>query len=249
MFQAKYPIILASGSPRRQQFLRELGLDFEVRTSLAEEQAVSQGKIQGKALGKTETESSSETPAAYAQRLARLKALAVGSCVGKLIIAADTIVVLEPAELRGLAESAELRGLAELGNLVEPDDLSELGLANAKPLILGKPKDEAEALRMLQLLAGKVHTVITAVSLILPQGQELGFYQSSQVQFRAWPKAVLAAYAHTKEPLDKAGGYAIQGQGSFLVATIEGSWSNVVGLPMAELVAKLLEHDLLVPRL
>ena len=106
--------------------------------------------------------------------------------------------------------------------------------------MMGKPRDGAEALAYLLRLAGHTHTVVTSCCLCLPDGAEEVFSVAAQVTMRAWPEPVLAAYAGCCEPLDKAGGYAIQGKGSFLIEAIQGSWSAVVGLPMTETVAMLL---------
>ena len=111
--------------------------------------------------------------------------------------------------------------------------------------ILGKPADAGDALRMLTLLSGRSHTVISAVSVRLPDGEALEMVDTTQVRFHAWPEGVLAAYVRTGEPADKAGAYAIQGQGAFLVEGISGSWSTVVGLPVTQLAAALLERGIL----
>ena len=86
-----------------------------------------------------------------------------------------------------------------------------------------------------------------------PQGaaatepEELVFSDTSRVFFHPWPEAVLRAYVATDEPCDKAGAYAIQGQGAFLVDRVEGSWSTVVGLPVTQLAALLLRRGLMLP--
>lgn len=116
------------------------------------------------------------------------------------------------------------------------------------PHILGKPAHQDDALRMLSLLAGRTHRVVSAVSLILPDGEEARFHDTAQVRFHPWPEAVLAAYARTGEPMDKAGAYAVQGRGAFLAESINGSWSTVVGLPLTRLVGILLERGVIEPR-
>lgn len=113
--------------------------------------------------------------------------------------------------------------------------------------LLGKPADDADALRMLHELSGREHHVISGVCLVTPDGREQQFSESSSVRFHLWPDAILRAYVRTGEPLDKAGAYAIQGQGAFLVAEVRGSWSNVVGLPVTQLAARLLEQGWLRP--
>jgi len=110
---------------------------------------------------------------------------------------------------------------------------------------LGKPVDRADAEAMLGALAGRTHQVITAVALFGPAREEL-FSVTTAVRFRPLCAAQVRWYAGLDEPYDKAGAYAIQGQGAFLVEAIDGSYTNVVGLPMAE-VANHLETAGLVP--
>lgn len=113
--------------------------------------------------------------------------------------------------------------------------------------LLGKPGDDADALRMLHDLSGREHHVISGVCLVTPDGRTHSFSESSSVRFHPWPDDILRAYVRTGEPLDKAGAYAIQGQGAFLVAEVRGSWSNVVGLPVTRLAALLLEQGWIRP--
>jgi septum formation protein len=102
--------------------------------------------------------------------------------------------------------------------------------------VLGKPVDEADAKRMLRLLSGRTHTVITAVCLINP-ADESGHVRShvdrTDVEFARLSETDIAWYVASGEPADKAGAYAIQGLASRFVTRIEGSYSNVVGLPVA----------------
>lgn len=104
--------------------------------------------------------------------------------------------------------------------------------------LLGKPRDPEHALHMLRALAGKKHTVITGCAL-LGAGAPRVFAVQSDVTMWNCPDDLLRAYARGGEPMDKAGAYAVQGAGAFLVQSINGSWSNVVGLPLAELVQTL----------
>ena len=222
---AGYDLVLASGSPRRRQFLNEWGLPFRLLLAESEEPRPMQG----------------ESPEAYTRRAATAKALAVGqqlpqaaSAASKpVILAADTVVAIE-------------------GD------------------ILGKPQNPAHALSMLERLNGAGHEVISAVCLLLPAQcalapeasalpglhvQEtvagpyrmLSFSDVSRVFFHHWPQTVLQAYVDTGEPHDKAGSYAIQGQGAFLVDRIEGSWSTVVGLPVTQLAHLLLHRGFMRP--
>lgn len=113
--------------------------------------------------------------------------------------------------------------------------------------ILGKPDNVEEALAMLLKLNGATHVVHTCFCIRLRNGVEITRKCHSAVRFHKWPRQALAAYAASGEPLDKAGGYAIQGQGVFLAAAIDGSWTTVVGLPMAEITACLLENKVILP--
>jgi septum formation protein len=200
LFRAAGPLVLASASPRRRDFLASLGLDFSVCPgSDAAEPHPRKG----------------EAPEEYARRacLAKTRHVAArlaGSpeLAGATVIGADTVVALEGT-------------------------------------ILGKPRHEAMALDFLRRLAGKEHLVVTACALLPPGGGEELFSVRSAVRMWKAPDAVLRGYCRSGEPLDKAGGYAVQGAGAFLVESISGSWSSVVGLPLAELVAALLRRGLI----
>lgn len=101
---------------------------------------------------------------------------------------------------------------------------------------LGKPRDEAEARAMLARLSGRTHQVATGVGLVGPDGRGGTRVEaeaaSTRVRFRTLDPTEIEAYVATGEPLDKAGAYAIQGGAAAFVASIEGSWDTVVGLPL-----------------
>ncbi len=195
-FCSRLPLVLASASPRRQEFLRLLGLDFAVFRPAG---------IEPRPLAK-------EDPAHYALRAAEAKARAAKDAHPRaLILGADTVVALEGK-------------------------------------ILGKPRNREDAERMLIALAGKSHDVISACCCLPPDGPPRRVEGRAQVRFAAWPPAVLANYAATDEVMDKAGAYAVQGGGAFLADRIEGSHSAVIGLPLAELAALLLELGAIAPR-
>jgi septum formation protein len=180
----KFPaIILASSSPRRREFLKQLGIPFKIVVPRVDEQP-----------------EKGEEPGHFAWRLAVDKALDVASRFpGKsIVIAADTIVVLGKT-------------------------------------ILGKPKDAADAQRMLKMLSGREHEVITGVC-VMSGKKKKSFVTSTDVVFKKLTKQEIDFYIASGEPMDKAGAYAIQGIGSFLVREIRGSYTNVVGLPVAELL-------------
>ena len=112
-------------------------------------------------------------------------------------------------------------------------------------LVLGKPRDAADAHRMLRALSGAWHEVHTGVCLHLPGGAVLERVETTRVKFRALTDAEILRYIHTGEPMDKAGAYAVQEIGGILIERIEGSPTNVIGLPLAALAEMLAQANLL----
>jgi septum formation protein len=109
-------------------------------------------------------------------------------------------------------------------------------------LILGKPRDAADALSMLRRLSGRTHEVITACRLVRSDdGRAAAAAALSGVRFQPWNENLARWYVATGEPFDKAGAYGIQGRGVLLASGIEGSWSNVVGLPLESLPGQFAE--------
>ena len=181
-------IVLGSGSPRRQELLRRIGItDFTVRVPQVEE-----------------SYPDGLTPREIVSYISKKKSLALTSSPEEIVITADTMVFLDDRRL-------------------------------------GKPKDEAEALRMLSALAGRRHTVCTGVT--VRQGTEgnlLTRAAATDVWFRAASEAELRAYIRGGEPMDKAGAYGVQGQGALLVERIDGDFFNVMGLPVV-LLSRMLK--------
>lgn len=106
--------------------------------------------------------------------------------------------------------------------------------------MLGKPEDPEEASSMLRKLSGKEHHVYTAFSIVRPKNEILhSEIVDTRVRVKPLAASEIEGYIKTGEPMDKAGAYGIQGIGSFMVRGIEGSYSNVVGLPVEELLAAL----------
>ena len=102
--------------------------------------------------------------------------------------------------------------------------------------ILGKPEDEEEAKSMLMRLSARYHEVMTGLSIVKSKGEILHIeYVKSMVKFKSLNPDEIEEYVNTKEPLDKAGGYAAQGIGSFMIEEIQGSFTNIVGLPLSSL--------------
>lgn len=182
-------LYLASSSPRRQELLAQLERPFGLVVPEIDESMAA-----------------GESAADYVQRMAVEKAAAGLARLGAeqgaaLVLAADTIVVLDGQ-------------------------------------VLGKPADAAEAAATLRQLSGRSHQVMTAFA--LQQGQHCSVQRvSTEVRFVALSEADIAWYWRTGEQQDKAGGYGIQGKGGVFVEAINGSYSNVVGLPLAEVRAAL----------
>jgi len=160
-----------------------------------------------------------ERAAAYVQRLAIEKAQAVcaahrGDAAPFIVLAADTAVVL-------------------------PDSSGEAGT------ILGKPVSPEDAVRMLALLSGRTHAVMTGVAAVSSErpARAVADVEITQVTFHLITPEEIEDYVATGEPLDKAGAYAIQGYAARWIPRIEGDYFNVVGLPIARVVALLAELD------
>jgi nucleoside triphosphate pyrophosphatase len=108
--------------------------------------------------------------------------------------------------------------------------------------VLEKPANYADAARMLRLLSGRAHQVITAVSLVKPDGQSDTRACTTQVIFRKLSEEEIQRYVASREPMDKAGAYAIQGDAAGFADRMEGEYSNVVGLPLS-LVTEMLRAN------
>jgi len=174
------PLILASSSPRRAAYLRELGFTFR-RVVPDVDERVRRG----------------ESPRRYVRRVAEAKAGVVSERYpAHWVVGADTTVVVDGR-------------------------------------ILGKPVDERDARRMLKLLSGRSHQVVSAI--VLARFQE-GILRSRIATTRVFVRKLvpeeIRGYVATGEPMDKAGAYGIQGVGAFLISRIEGSFSNVAGFPL-----------------
>ena len=154
--------------------------------------------------------------------------------------------VVQPASFEEVGGRAELAHEVALANAkgkcyaVYAETGDELPVVAADTIvvidnvILGKPQDEAEAQAMLTRLSGRTHQVMTGVA-VRYKGQQLAKVCTTDVSFRELTAAEIAAYIATKEPLDKAGAYGIQGRGAVLVEKINGCYNNVVGLPLTML--------------
>lgn len=104
--------------------------------------------------------------------------------------------------------------------------------------IIGKPKDEADAMNILRRLSGKTHQVYTGVY-ITSNDQEVGFVEVANVTFKAMSDEDILAYIATREPMDKAGAYGIQGFGSQYVESYDGDFHTIMGLPLKKVISVL----------
>ena len=141
-------------------------------------------------------------------------------------------LTIENAKLKALAVAIQVPDAV----VVAADTLVYL---DQKPL--GKPQDMAEAAVMLRRLSGRIHEVCTGVAIAVDGGQRIGcFHVISEVEFKPLTDELIAEYHRRIQPLDKAGAYAIQDESAMIIERINGSWSNVKGLPMERLCEELL---------
>ena len=179
-------LILASSSPRRALLLSTAGFTYDVRVPDV-----------------VETFPEDEPPAETVLRLAELKASAVDRDSGDIVLAADTMVVLDG----------------------EP---------------LGKPLDRDDAIRMLTVLSGQTHSVLTGWTAVGENNERFGVAES-RVAFKTLTGDEIEAYVDDALPFDKAGAYAIQGESGRLIEHVSGSRANVMGLPLRDIVDALEE--------
>ncbi len=152
----------------------------------------------------------------------------------------DAITAETPALLASkLAHAKALAVANEVGQtdlpIVAADTLVEIGGE-----ILGKPKNEADARRMLTMLSGNAHSVHTGISVIL-NGKEINLTDSAKVFFREIDVDEIDAYIASKDPFDKAGAYGIQGKAGAFVERIEGDFFSIMGLPICAVTKALKE--------
>lgn len=142
------------------------------------------------------------------------------------------------AQLKAQAVAKDLIGIENNALIIGADTIVVLG-----EQILGKPKNPLDAEKMLSILSGKMHVVYTGVSLVnMAKEQVESFTVKSKIYMKEMSKEEIKNYVLTKEPLDKAGSYGIQGKGGVFVEKIEGDYFTVVGLPIAELYQRLKKY-------
>jgi len=127
------------------------------------------------------------------------------------------------------------------------DTLVVYNSSGASSLILGKPKDVCDARRMLSLLRGRTHRVITGIALIIPRGTVVTWYEVTEVRMHNMSDAQIEWYLSTQEPFDKAGAYAIQEKGGRFIAQVCGNIDNVAGLPLQSVATALRRYGFAVP--
>ena len=141
------------------------------------------------------------------------------------------------AKLTAAKQRLHARGL-DLAPILCADTTVALILEDNKEIILGKPADQQDAKRILQILSGKTHQVHTAIAVLsnphMNDVQPRLLISSSQVTFKSLTDEEISAYILTNEPMGKAGAYGIQGVGSCLISNISGSYSGIMGLPLFE---------------
>lgn len=187
----------------------------------------------------------SESP----RRLELLRSLGFIVEVAPSGYAEGPVADLTPPELASYHAGEKLR--AALERLPAPPEVPVLAADTVVDLdgaALGKPRDAAEAARMLGALSGREHVVHTAFALALP-GNDVRIEErvSTRVRFHSLEAAEIAEYVASGEPLDKAGAYGIQGRAASLVESIEGDFYTVMGLPLGRLVRALRRSGFVLP--
>ncbi len=206
-------LVLASSSPRRRELLAQIGETFRVESADI-----------------AETQLPGEEPSAYVRRLALEKAESVWQ---RLHAVHDG--------RKGSAMDDSATGDSATDGAGDP--LIVLGADTSVVCdeeVLGKPADAADAARMLRLLAGRSHQVLTGIAVVTRSGGEIEV-EKTEVVFTSIPEDEMEAYIATGHPFDKAGAYGIQGHAARWIPRIEGCYFNVVGLPLAR-VGKMLDR-------
>ena len=156
-----------------------------------------------------------------------------------LIRAADIDETMDPAAAP-YDEVARVSRLKALATPHEPDDvvIAADTIVVCEGRVLGKPRDEADAVSMLTLLSGRDHQVMTGVT-VLRGRQVSSFTEVTDIHFRALSEREIRAYVATGEPMDKAGSYGIQGGAALFCSHMVGDYYNVMGLPVCRLGQEL----------
>ena len=206
-------LVLASASPRRRELLSQIGLEFTVMPSTKEENA------------KT-TEAG-----ALVQELSRQKAVDIWE---QLSGGQGQNPDADQEQISEETQEPNLNGKRQPKLLVIGADT----VVCCEGKILGKPHSREAAAEMLTALQGRSHEVYTGVTLY-SQSETVTFFECTQVEFYPMTEVEISEYIDSKEPMDKAGAYGIQGLGARFVKGIRGDYNNVVGLPVGRLYQEL----------
>ena len=206
-------LVLASASPRRRELLSQIGLEFTVMPSTKEENA------------KT-TEAG-----ALVQELSRQKAVDIWE---QLSGGQGQNPDADQEQISEETQEPNLNGKRQPELLVIGADT----VVCCEGKILGKPHSREAAAEMLTALQGRSHEVYTGVTLY-HQRETVTFFECTQVEFYPMTEVEISEYIDSKEPMDKAGAYGIQGLGARFVKGIRGDYNNVVGLPVGRLYQEL----------
>ncbi len=235
-------IILASKSPRRFELLSMTGLSFEVITSHVDEDAV-----EASVLAKYRNEAIRADMYQIAEDVACAQARAKAEAVLKSVSAAGSEASSAPATAG--SEAAESVSGAEGAAPGSDSDIIVIGsdtVVVTEDEILGKPRDEADARRMLTKLSGRTHRVYTGVAILKKCAgagtQSRVFSAFADVKFHSLDELQeqeIDRYIAGGSPMDKAGGYGIQDEGALLIDSISGDYYAVVGLPVAQVNKEL----------
>ena len=209
-------LVLASASPRRRELLSQIGLEFTVMPSTKEENA------------KT-TEAG-----ALVQELSRQKAVDIWE---QLSGGQGQNPDADQEQISEETQEPNLNGKRQPELLVIGADT----VVCCEGKILGKPHSREAAAEMLTALQGRSHEVYTGVTLY-SQSETVTFFECTQVEFYPMTEVEISEYIDSKEPMDKAGAYGIQGLGARFVKGIRGDYNNVVGLPVGRLYQELKSH-------
>ena len=209
-------LVLASASPRRRELLSQIGLEFTVMPSTKEENA------------KT-TEAG-----ALVQELSRQKAVDIWE---QLSGGQGQNPDADQEQISEETQEPNLNGKRQSELLVIGADT----VVCCEGKILGKPHSREAAAEMLTALQGRSHDVYTGVTLY-SQSETVTFFECTQVEFYPMTEVEISEYIDSKEPMDKAGAYGIQGLGARFVKGIRGDYNNVVGLPVGLLYQELKSH-------
>lgn len=206
-------LVLASASPRRRELLSQIGLEFTVMPSKKEENAKA-------------TEAG-----ALVQELSRQKAVDIWE---QLSGGQGQNPDADQEQISEETQEPNLNGKRQPELLVIGADT----VVCCEGKILGKPHSREAAAEMLTALQGRSHEVYTGVTLY-SQSETVTFFECTQVEFYPMTEVEISEYIDSKEPMDKAGAYGIQGLGARFVKGIRGDYNNVVGLPVGHLYQEL----------